>query len=60
MEISKEMLERHNKSQQAAQKVVVSLDGLSVVEAIGVLELVKSGMLSYSTQDYDLDIGVKH
>lgn len=60
MEISKEMLERHNKSQQAAQKVVVSLDGLSVVEAIGVLELVKSGMLSYSTQDYDLDLGVKH
>jgi hypothetical protein len=60
MEITKEMLERHNKGQQAAQDVVAALGGLTIIEAVGVLELVKQGMLKYAEQDYDLDVGGVH
>jgi len=60
MEITKEMLDRHNKAQGAAQDVVAALDGMTIVEAVGVLELVKAGMLKYAEQDYDLDIGGVH
>jgi len=60
MEITKEMLERHNKAQRAAQQVVMALDGMTVVEAVGVLELVKQGMLKYADEDYDLDVGGVH
>jgi hypothetical protein len=60
MTISKEMLERHNLAQKAAQAVTASLDGLTIVEAVGVLELVKQGMLKYAEQDYDLDVGGVH
>jgi hypothetical protein len=58
--ISKEMLERHNKAQKAAQDALAALDGLTVVEAVGVLELVKQGMLGYAAEDYDLDVGGVH
>jgi hypothetical protein len=60
MEITKEMLERHNKGQQAAQDCLAALDGLTVIEAVGVLELVKQGMLNYAAEDYDLDTGGVH
>jgi len=60
MEVTKEMLERHSVAQKAAQSVVASLDGLTIVEAVGVLELVKQGMLKYANEDYDLDIGGVH
>lgn len=60
MEITKEMLDRHNKAQSSAQKVVAALDGMTVVEAVGVLELVKQGMLKYAAEDYDLDVGGVH
>lgn len=60
MEITKEMIERHNKAQQAAQDVVKALDGMTIVEATGVLELVKAGMLKYAAEDYDLDVGGVH
>lgn len=60
MEITKEMLERHNKAQQAAQDVVKALDGMTIVEATGILELVKAGMLRYAAEDYDLDMGGIH
>lgn len=60
MEITKEMLERHNAGQKAAQEVVGALDGLTIIEAVGVLELVKQGMLKYADQDYDLDVGGVH
>ena len=60
MEITKEMLDRHNKGQQAAQDVVAALDGLTIIEATGVLELVKAGMLKYAEEDYDLDVGGVH
>ena len=60
IQITKEMLERHNKAQTAAQNVVAAIDGLTIVEAVGVLELVKQGMLKYADQDYDLDIGGVH
>jgi hypothetical protein len=61
MEITKEMLERHNTAQKAAQEVMGALDGMTVVEAVGVLELVKQGMLKYADQDYDLpDMGGVH
>ena len=54
MEITKEMLERHDAAQKAAQEVMGALDGMTVVEAVGVLELVKQGMLAYANEDYDL------
>lgn len=60
MEITKEMLQRHNMGQEAAQKALEALDGLTVIEAVGVLELVKQGMLKYADQDYDLDVGGVH
>ncbi len=60
MEITKEMLERHNKSQKAAQDIVKCLDGMTIVEAVGVLELVKQGMLRYAAEDYNLDVGGVH
>jgi len=60
MEITKEMLERHNRAQEAAQNVVAALNGMSIVEATGVLELVKAGMLKYADQDYNLDMGGVH
>ena len=53
MEVTKEMLTRHNLAQKCAQDVTNSLDGLTIVEALGVIELVKTGMLKYlDTQDY--------
>lgn len=60
MEVTKEMLERHGKAQKAAQEVVRCLDGMTIVEAVGVLELVKSGMLRYAAEDYDLDVNGVH
>jgi hypothetical protein len=54
MEITKEMLERHNAAQKAAQDVMNALDNMTIVEAVGILELVKQGMLSYAHEDYDL------
>ena len=60
MEVTKEMLDRHNIAQKAAQEVMKALDGMTIVEAVGVLELVKQGMLKYANEDYDLDIGGVH
>ena len=48
MEISVEMLKRHDMAQKAAGDVMKSLDGLTIVEALGVLKLVESGMLRYA------------
>lgn len=60
MDVTKEMLARHSLAQQAAQNVLKALDGLTIVEGVGVLELVKQGMLKYAAEDYDLDVGGVH
>ena len=58
MEVTKEMLTRHNLAQKCAQDVTNALDGLTIVEALGVIELVKSGMLKYlDTEEY---VDTKH
>lgn len=59
MEVTKEMLERHQAGQQAANEVAEALAGLTLVEALGVIELVKAGLLKYS-DSYDIDTGVAH
>lgn len=59
MEITKEMLNRHNLAQQCAQNVTAALDGLTIVEALGVLKLVESGMLKY-LDNTDFETETKH
>ena len=48
MEISLEMMKRHDMAQKAAGDVMRALDGLTIVEALGVIKLVESGMLRYA------------
>jgi hypothetical protein len=48
MEISVEMMKRHQMAQEAATEMLRQLDGLTVVEALGVLKLVEAGMLRYA------------
>ena len=48
MEITKEMMKRHQLAQEAATEMLRHLDGLTVVEALGVLKLVEAGMLRYA------------
>jgi hypothetical protein len=48
MEVSVEMMKRHSIAQKAAGDIMRCLEGLTVVEALGVLKLVESGMLRYA------------
>ena len=51
MEITKEMIKRQDMAQQASQGVMQALDELTLVEALGVLDLVKHGILRYADVD---------
>ena len=48
MEVTKAMMKRHDMAQKAATDMMRVLDGLTIVEALGVLKLVESGMLRYA------------
>ena len=51
MEITKEMIKRQDMAQKATQNIMQALDELTLIEALGVLDIVKHGILRYADVD---------
>ena len=47
MEVTKEMMKRHEMSQKALEGVKDILDGLTIVEALGVLKLAEASLVRF-------------